>query len=60
MSVLAAELKLTVEKLEQERDFYFSKLRDIEILCQVLEPKKIPILKTVESILYAADEAEVR
>lgn len=53
-----AEARLVAERLEQERDFYFSKLRDVEILCQVLEPKNIPVLKRVEAILYASDEKE--
>jgi RP/EB family microtubule-associated protein len=51
-----AELKLQVDNVERERDFYFSKLRDIEILCQRAELQEIPIVKVFEQILYAADE----
>lgn len=37
------DLKLSVDLLEKERDFYFSKLRDIEILCQASELENEPV-----------------
>ncbi|CDP12340.1 unnamed protein product [Coffea canephora] len=52
------DLKLSVDLLEKERDFYFGKLRDIEILCQSPELENIPIAVAVKKILYAADEKE--
>ncbi|XP_062205563.1 microtubule-associated protein RP/EB family member 1C-like isoform X2 [Phragmites australis] len=49
------ELKLLVDSLEKERDFYFSKLRDIEILCQSPETEHVPV-NAIHSILYASED----
>ena len=50
------EMRLTVEGLEKERDFYFGKLRDIEITCQEYESENLPALKSVCDILYQTEE----
>ncbi|XP_043918803.1 microtubule-associated protein RP/EB family member 3 isoform X2 [Protopterus annectens] len=50
------ELKLTVDGLEKERDFYFSKLRDIELICQEHESENTPVLSRIIEILYATEE----
>jgi RP/EB family microtubule-associated protein len=64
-AALAAEnnaLKETVAGLERERDFYFSKLRDIELLIQQameanpeLEKDEDGILKQIQTILYSTE-----
>eukprot|EP00913_Durusdinium_trenchii_P009889 g9282.t1 len=36
------DLKITVDGLEKERDFYFRRLRDIEIMCEVWEKSPEP------------------
>lgn len=51
------ELKLTVDGLEKERDFYFGKLRDIELICQEPESENHPILSKIMDILYATEVA---
>lgn len=50
------ELKLSVDRLEKERDFYFAKLRDIEILCQSPEIEHLPIVSAIKRIMYATDD----
>ncbi|KAJ4872776.1 Microtubule-associated protein RP/EB family member 1B [Raphanus sativus] len=52
------DVKVSVDLLEKERDFYFSKLRDIEILCQTPELDDLPIVVAVKKILYATDANE--
>ena len=56
MTEQLTEMKLTVDGLEKERDFYFGKLRDIEILCQTLENQDTPIIQEIQRILYAAED----
>lgn len=54
-----ATLKESVVGLERERDFYFSKLRDIELLLQesIEDPdeSKDAIIKKVQEILYSTE-----
>ncbi|XP_074295320.1 microtubule-associated protein RP/EB family member 1C-like isoform X1 [Silene latifolia] len=50
------ELKLSVDRLEKERDFYFSKLRDIEMFCQKPDIQQHPVVEAIQKILYAVDE----
>lgn len=56
------ELMETVQGLERERDFYFSKLRDIELLIQqameadpALEEDEGSLLKQIQTILYSTE-----
>ncbi|KAM7449483.1 Microtubule-associated protein RP/EB member 3 [Porites harrisoni] len=50
------ELQLTVDGLERERDFYFGKLRDIEVQCQEEGCADLPIVKKIMDALYATEE----
>ncbi|CAJ2506631.1 Uu.00g078170.m01.CDS01 [Anthostomella pinea] len=58
-----ATLKETVVGLERERDFYFSKLRDIELLIQQaveedpeIEKQEDGLIKHIQTILYSTEE----
>ncbi|KAJ8306594.1 hypothetical protein KUTeg_017139 [Tegillarca granosa] len=49
-----SDMQMTVEGLEKERDFYFGKLRDIELLCQ--ENEDVEVVKSIMDILYQTEE----
>ncbi|XP_017839430.1 microtubule-associated protein RP/EB family member 1 isoform X6 [Drosophila busckii] len=50
------DMRLNLEGLEKERDFYFSKLRDIEILCQEADDgEPTPLIQKILDILYATE-----
>ena len=44
---------MSVQGLETERDFYFSKLRDIEVMCQEHEGE--PLVSDILSVMYATE-----
>jgi len=57
------EMSTHMEGLEKERDFYFAKLRDIEILVQQelempdrVESKATEVLKEIQKILYSTED----
>ncbi|KAK7060677.1 Microtubule-associated protein RP/EB member 2, partial [Halocaridina rubra] len=49
------EMRLTVNGLEIERDFYFGKLREIEVLCQD-EGEATACIQKILDILYATED----
>ncbi|TSW62380.1 Microtubule-associated protein RP/EB family member 1 [Bagarius yarrelli] len=53
---MVTDLKCTVTDLEKERDFYFGKLRNIELICQEKEGEADPTLQKIVDILYATDQ----
>ncbi|KAI1318640.1 hypothetical protein EDD11_006141 [Mortierella claussenii] len=55
------EERNTVAALEKERDFYFGKLRDIEVLIQqelerTPDSAESPLLKEIQAVLYSTEE----
>jgi len=51
-----SEMRTSVDGLEKERDFYFGKLRDIEVLCQEEGAAGTELSEKVLAILYATEE----
>ncbi|XP_017016534.1 microtubule-associated protein RP/EB family member 1 isoform X3 [Drosophila kikkawai] len=57
MSNQVMDMRINMEGLEKERDFYFSKLRDIEILCQEADDAEgHPLIQKILDILYATED----
>ena len=54
LPVQVTELKLKVDNVERERDFYFDKLRDIEILCQMPLLQNIPVSALMNNVYSKA------
>lgn len=54
LSSQVEDLKISVEGLEKERDFYFGKLRDIEVMCQEADEGN-PIITRILEVLYATE-----
>ncbi|XP_068599813.1 microtubule-associated protein RP/EB family member 1b [Brachionichthys hirsutus] len=52
-------LKATIQDMEKERDFYFGKLRSIEVICQEKDGECDPTLQRITDVLYATDEGFV-
>ncbi|XP_057816717.2 microtubule-associated protein RP/EB family member 1A isoform X1 [Cryptomeria japonica] len=48
-----AELKVAVDNLEKERNFYFGKLRDIENICANPKLLQVPAIRTIQRLLYS-------
>ncbi|OMJ80234.1 hypothetical protein SteCoe_19549 [Stentor coeruleus] len=54
-----AELRINSGTLEKERDFYFGKLRSIELFCDHFEGQDNKIVMDIQKILFATDDQEV-
>jgi len=48
-----------MDTFEKERDFYFGKLRDIEMMLQLLQKEDDPLGSKVLKVLYASEEEKV-
>lgn len=50
------DMKINLDGLEKERDFYFTKLRDIEIMCQDVEgAESLPLVQKILDVLYQTE-----
>jgi len=51
-----ADLKIQVDGLERERDFYFGKLREVEVLLQQSPGEDKDLTRNILKILYATED----
>ncbi|XP_056593717.1 microtubule-associated protein RP/EB family member 2 isoform X2 [Triplophysa dalaica] len=51
-------IKLALEGVEKERDFYFGKLREVELLCQEQGQESGAFGERLMEVLYSTDEQE--
>jgi len=58
LTTQVGELKVTIDGLEKERDFYFGKLREVEIMCQQSDDPNADLVQKILKVLYATDEGE--
>lgn len=56
MSVEATEGKHALENCERERDFYFNKLREVELLLQNYRGADQTVVRDILKVLYATDD----
>ena len=54
------DLRMNMDTVEKERDFYFAKLRDIELYLQANSSKATPFTENILKILYAAEEEKIQ
>ncbi|PAA82026.1 hypothetical protein BOX15_Mlig019891g1, partial [Macrostomum lignano] len=54
LSLQQADAQTTIGSLVRERDFYFGKLRNVEIICQ--EANQTPTVKAILDVLYQTEE----
>ena len=52
------EMRLSIEGMEKERDFYFGKLRDIEVVVQEYSDTDDTFASKILDVLYATEVKE--
>jgi len=53
-----AKMKRIAKALEKERDYYFAKLQQMDLVCQSQSNLDDPFAKTIQRILYADEEVQ--